>query len=220
MIDRQRIIRAARVYDPDPTDVNAILVEDGRIARVGALADLSASAPDAEVVDVRTFSVTPGFVDTHVHITGSGLRTAVDDRRTDSVEVQLLRAAGNGATALSEGVTTLRDCGARNEVIFEYRAAAQRGVLAAPRVLASGSPLTRTGGHGDMWGGEVDTPDEVRRIIRRQSKLGADCLKVMVDMGLDGSRKARPGLPCSAPTSCRGSSARRPTGACASSPTA
>jgi imidazolonepropionase-like amidohydrolase len=45
-----------------------------------------------------------------------------------------------------------------------------------------------------MWGGEVDTRDETRQVIRRQSKLGADALKVMVDMGLDGSGRAKPGL--------------------------
>lgn len=170
-----------------------MLVRDGLIADVGPWSRLSA-ASEAETVDVRPLAVVPGFVDTHVHISGSGSRTAVEDRRTESVEVQLLRAAGNGVRNLREGVTTVRDCGARNEVIFPYRDASRRGLLYAPRVLASGSPLTRTGGHGYMWGGEADSHEEVTRLIRRQSKLGADCLKVMVDMGLDGSGKARPGL--------------------------
>ncbi|MGH2407734.1 MAG: amidohydrolase family protein [Candidatus Limnocylindrales bacterium] len=162
------------------------------MVQIGPWADLSAT--DVQTVDVRPYAIVPGLVDTHAHLTGSGTRSAVEDRRTETDEVQLLRAAGNGFRALREGVTTVRDCGARNDVIFTYREAARRGYLAAPRVLASGSPLTRTGGHGSMWGGEVDSADEVRRVIRRQSKLGADCLKVMVDMGLDGSGRARPGL--------------------------
>ncbi|HEY7940445.1 MAG TPA: amidohydrolase family protein [Candidatus Limnocylindrales bacterium] len=170
-----------------------MLIEDGRVAGIGAWTELATSA-SAPTIDVRPCALVPGLIDTHVHLTGSGSRTAVEDRRTESDEVQLLRAAGNGFRTLQEGVTTVRDCGARNDVIFTYRDAARRGHLPAPRVLASGSPLTRTGGHGSMWGGEVDTPAEVRRAIRRQAKLGADCLKVMVDMGLDGAGRARPGL--------------------------
>ena len=114
--------------------------------------------------------------------------------RNDAPETLLLRAAENGRRALREGVTTLRDCGGRNDVVFAYRDAARRGIVEAPRVLVTGAPLTRTGGHGHWWGGEADTADEIRKHIRRQSKLGADALKVMVDGGIDTRGKARPGL--------------------------
>src|SRR5207253_6564235 len=105
--------------------------------------------------------------------------------RRDSRETLLLCAAANAQRALEEGITTLRDCGAHNDVIFPFKAAANAGVLPSPRILAAGAPLTRTGGHGHWWGLEVDTPDEVRKAIRQQAKLGADCIKVMVDGGID-----------------------------------
>lgn len=189
------LVRAARIYDPAATDADALLIAGDRIAAVGR-ADEFGSAPDegARVLDLRPYVLVPGFVDTHVHSTGSGLRSAPADMREDSTEVLLLRAADNGRRALAEGVTTMRDCGARNEVIFAYRDAARRGVVTAPRVRACGSPLTRTGGHGHWWGMEADTPDEVRRAIRTQSKLGANGLKVMVDGGIDTGGLARPGL--------------------------
>ena len=183
---------SSRICTPRASSDDAVLVRDGRIEAVGRWP--APATDDAEILDVRPLSLVPGFVDTHVHITGSGQRSAVEDRKAETPDVMLLRAAGNGARNLREGVTTVRDCGARNDVIFPYRDGSRRGLLAAPRVLATGSPLTRTGGHGFMWGGEADTPDEVTRIIRRQAKLGADALKVMVDMGLDGAGKARPGL--------------------------
>ena len=47
------------------------------------------------------------------------------------------------------------------------------------------APRLRPGGHGDWWGLEADTPGEVRKAIRQQAKLGADCIKVMVDGGID-----------------------------------
>jgi imidazolonepropionase-like amidohydrolase len=186
------VVRAAKILSPDPSAFDAVSVQDGRILEVGTWSALSAAGTRA--LDLRPLAVVPGFIDTHVHISGSGRRSAVEDRRLETDDVQLLRSAGNGSLNLREGVTTVRDCGARNHVIFTYRDAVQRGYLAGPRVLAAGAPMTRTGGHGSMWGGEVDTPDEVRRHIRQQAKLGADALKVMVDMGLDGSGRARPGL--------------------------
>jgi imidazolonepropionase-like amidohydrolase len=189
------LVRAGRILDPEPVAADTLLVEDERIAATGAWTDFGDSPEDrATVLDVRPFTLVPGFVDTHVHATGSGLRSAPSDMRSDSDQVLLMRAADNGRRALAEGVTTLRDCGARNEVIFAWRDAARRDVVVAPRVLACGSPLTRTGGHGHWWGMEADTPDEIRRAIRRQSKLGADGLKVMVDGGIDTGGKARPGL--------------------------
>jgi imidazolonepropionase-like amidohydrolase len=194
MTDRL-LVRAARILDPDPVAADTLLVEGDRIAAIGSWADFGSRPDDGEVVlDLRPMTVVRGFVDSHVHATGSGLRSAPADMRADPEAILLLRAADNGRRALAEGVTTMRDCGARNEVIFAYRDAARRGVVGAPRVLACGSPLTRTGGHGHWWGMEADSWDEVRRAIRRQSKLGADGLKVMVDGGIDTGGLARPGL--------------------------
>jgi imidazolonepropionase-like amidohydrolase len=186
------LVRAARILDPDPTPADTVLIDEGRVVEVGSWAALSDVTK--RVLDVAPLSLVPGFVDTHVHISGSGTRSAVEDRRSETDQTQLLRSAGNGYRNLREGVTTVRDCGARNDVIFAYRDAVALGYLDGPRVLACGAPMTRTGGHGSMWGGEVDTLDEARRHVRRQSKLGADALKVMVDMGLDGAGRARPGL--------------------------
>src|SRR5688572_22171674 len=45
----------------------SILIEDGRISRVGKAAEL-AGAPAARTLDARHFVVTPGFVNGHMHI--------------------------------------------------------------------------------------------------------------------------------------------------------
>jgi len=186
------LLRAGRVLAADgPLDGAAVLVRDGRIAALGTSTELSATA--VETLDLRQLTLAPGFIDTHVHITGNGSRTAPDDMRRDSREVLLLQAGANAQRALAEGVTTLRDCGAHNDVIFPFKDAANRGLIPSPRVLAAGAPLTRTGGHGHWWGLEVDTPEEARKAIRQQAKLGAECIKVMVDGGIDLTNH-QPGL--------------------------
>jgi imidazolonepropionase-like amidohydrolase len=192
-MSRKIVVRGARLLTPEPTTFDAVLIEDDRIATIGKAEELTPDS-DADTIDARPFSLVPGLIDTHVHITGSGTRSAPELRKTEPVEMHMLRAAGNAARALREGITTVRDCGARNDAIFPFRNAIEKGALDAPRVLTSGSPLTRTGGHGHWWGGEADSADEVVRIVRRQGKLGAECIKVMVDGGLDGGGRAKPGL--------------------------
>lgn len=186
------LVRAARVLAADRRPADALLVRDGRIVALGRLGDLDTGSAE-QTLDLGPLTVSPGFIDTHVHITGSGTRSAPEDMQRDPPAVLLLRAAANAQRALAEGVTTVRDCGAHNDVIFPFKAAANHGVLPAPRVLAAGAPLTRTGGHGHWWGLEADTDDEVRRAVRRQAKAGADCIKVMVDGGIDLTNH-QPGL--------------------------
>jgi 5-methylthioadenosine/S-adenosylhomocysteine deaminase len=50
------------VYDP-----GSVLIEDGRIAAVGAVADLDVAAADAKVVDATGHAVIPGLHNTHLH---------------------------------------------------------------------------------------------------------------------------------------------------------
>jgi imidazolonepropionase-like amidohydrolase len=187
------LLRASRVVAHDGVVDGSVgvLVRDGRIAAIGQAEALAGDAQES--LDLSGLTLAPGFIDTHVHMTGNGSRSAPEDMRRDSREVLLLQAAANAQVALAEGVTTLRDCGADNDVIFPFKEAANRGVLPSPRILAAGAPLTRTGGHGHWWGLEVDTQEEARKAIRRQAKRGADCIKVMVDGGIDLTNH-QPGL--------------------------
>lgn len=184
------LLRAASVVGVE--EVDAVLVKDGLIAEVGRQGGLGGPAPD-RVIDLGSLVLAPGFIDTHVHMTGNGLPDAPLTIQEEPPAILSLRAAENSRQALAEGVTTMRDCGALNEVVFPFREAARRGVVAAPNILATGGALTRTGGHGHWWGLEADTPDEVRKAVRAQSKAGADALKVMVDGGIDLGRHV-PGL--------------------------
>jgi imidazolonepropionase-like amidohydrolase len=59
------------------------------------------------------------------------------------------------------------------------REAISSGLIAGPRILAAGAPITITGGHCHFLGGEADGVDGVRAMARRQLKAGANCLKIM-----------------------------------------
>ena len=65
------LVRGGRVIDPanDFDDEADVLIRDGRIARLGPEI---AAEPDVEVVDAAGMTVTPGFIDVHVHLREPG----------------------------------------------------------------------------------------------------------------------------------------------------
>ncbi|WP_299982244.1 guanine deaminase [uncultured Ruegeria sp.] len=58
-------------FEGEPTDATeiheAVLIDDGRVAALGAASDLSDAHPDAGVKDYGDHLVTAGFIDPHVH---------------------------------------------------------------------------------------------------------------------------------------------------------
>src|SRR5437879_9268202 len=95
----------------------------------------------------------------------------------------LLRGVAAARQALGAGITTVRDLGGRGGVTFSLRDAIADGIIAGPRILAAGSPISITGGHCHSLGLEADDEGEVRTAARRQLKAGANCLKIMATGG-------------------------------------
>jgi allantoinase len=87
------VIRGQRVLLPEGVGPAAIHVKDGRIADLTAVDQLP---PDAQLVDVGALLITPGVVDSHVHINEPG-RTEWEGFRTTT------EAAAAG------GITTVVD---------------------------------------------------------------------------------------------------------------
>ena len=75
----------------------ALLVQDGRVARVGRYADLrQAIDGQNEVIDAERRLVTPGFVDAHTHLIFAGNRAAEFEKRVGGDTYQEIAAAGGG----------------------------------------------------------------------------------------------------------------------------
>jgi imidazolonepropionase-like amidohydrolase len=95
----------------------------------------------------------------------------------------LVRAVRNCQLHLAAGVTTIRDCGARNRTTLSLRDAAAMDLFPSPKLLVSGPPLTMTGGHFWWCNGEADGVDGVRHQARLLLKQGVDFLKIMASGG-------------------------------------
>jgi len=170
------------------TGPQEILVKDGKIAAMGK----SVPRPvDARVVDLSGHTVTPGFIDAHVHVAinpedimGSGLRF--------SSARQALNAVSHLRDLLMNGFTTVRDVAGFDQqyVVVDIKHAVEAGEIIGPRMFVAPHFLTATGAHGDVMGllasdissglkakALVDSPDEARRVVREEIRSGADWIK-------------------------------------------
>ncbi|WP_168694383.1 metal-dependent hydrolase family protein [Sphingomonas flavalba] len=197
------IIHAGKLMtEPGKPVLNqATLVTDGgkiRSVHQGFVDAAALGLPaDTEVVDLSNKFVLPGFMDLHVHITGSGLvgRMSGLNMRQENAFFAL-NGATNAMTTLQAGFTTIRDLGATNEAIFSLRDAINLGIVPGPKIVAAGEGLSPTNGHGDAHNlkrafldasprdSVCDGPEDCRRVARQQIKFGADVLKVHVTGGV------------------------------------
>lgn len=181
------LLTADRLLDGSgqpPLQGAAVLIQDGRTARLGRQADVR--PPDgapAHRVDYGDATILPGLVDAHTHLVSPGDGSAGDDVAMEHDEILLLRAARNARIILHSGVTTLRDNGAKNRVTFSLREGIRRGLAVGPRLVICGRPITMTGGHLWYFGSEADGPDAVRTEVRKLLKEGADYIKIIASGG-------------------------------------
>ncbi len=161
-----------------PRDGVSVLIESGRIARIGG------AAPErANSVDLRGRTLMPGLVDSHSHV---GLSFATPSPRKGAEPLLPGTVAHVLAAELREvlrmGITTIRDVGSIGDLVVEARQAMRYGVFDGPRVLTCGRIVSPTGPGGRFFAGmyrEADGADDVRRAVREQLRYGADFVKVM-----------------------------------------
>jgi imidazolonepropionase-like amidohydrolase len=174
------ILRAGILYDGtlDAPRRNVDVVIDGdRITEMrNAVEDV---APDASAA-----CITPGLVNAHVHLIGSGEANMMNAIALMDQNQMMLAAVANAAKSLRAGVTTVRDLGSANGIAQALRDSIDRGSIPGPRMRAAGRVLCMTGGHGWWIGRPVDSPWDARKAVREEMRDGADCIKVIATGGV------------------------------------
>jgi imidazolonepropionase-like amidohydrolase len=174
------IVRAGILYDGtlDAPKRNVDITIDGdRITAIQSAAE--GSAPDR-----RAACVTPGLVNAHVHLTGSGepsLMAAIGSMTRNQL---VIAAVENAAKSVRAGVTAVRDLGGPHGIVQNVRDAVNAGKIPGPRIRAAGRALCMTGGHGWFIGRQVDGPWGARKAVREELLEGADCIKMIATGGV------------------------------------
>ena len=192
-----KLIKAARMIDGTggpPLDQAAILLEGSRIRSVGT--QESVVPPEGASVEELSYegkTLLPGLIDCHVHLNGIGDGRSGDDLALLPDEVLAIQSAQNARRHLYSGVTSVRDCGAKNHTTFTLRSAIDMGITPGPRLVLSGRPVAIVGGHMGYFGTGATGPDECRAAVRQLVKEGADFIKVTATGG--STRTSSPSLP-------------------------
>ncbi len=174
-----------------PLSSQTIVIKDGIITAVkdGFIA-VNKIDNSALLVDLSTSFVMPGLMDMHVHLQGE-LGPKNDSQKLRMSESdKLVKSAYFAKKTLMAGFTTVRDLGGSPEQSYALRDGIANGYLQGPRIIAAGSNVAVTGGHGDVDGMSPDLlemhtaktvcdgPYDCRRATRRAIKFGADVIKI------------------------------------------
>jgi imidazolonepropionase-like amidohydrolase len=179
------------------TNNQSIIIEGARIARVeDGFVDPADMSGDVTVIDLSDKFVLPGLMDMHVHLLGEIGPNSRTDMLHVTTSMQALKGAMHAKRTLHAGFTTVRDLGGKPEAIYALRDAIDSGYVPGPRVIAAGSSIAATGGHGDvdgvkaelltLWTPETicDGPHDCRRATRHAIKYGADWVKITATGGV------------------------------------
>ncbi len=190
-----------RIFDGVDEDLTpgSVLVEGNTIARV---AETIGVPSGARVIDGGGRTLMPGLIDAHYHIAWASMsyRDLAGSSAPDLDFIGIV-AAGEMERVLMRGFTSIRELAGPS---WGVKLAADRGLIAGPRVWPSLRALSQFGGHGDFngrphvpreFGGPENLGERVAgsRIVngvpemlaaaREQMKQGASQIKIMAGGG-------------------------------------
>lgn len=188
------IIHAGKVLSipgQAPLTKQTIVITDGIITSVkSGFISVNKIDEKAQLIDLSKSFVMPGLMDMHVHLKGElGPKNDSEKLRMSDADT-LVKSAYFAQKTLLAGFTTVRDLGGSPEQSYALRDGIAKGYLQGPRIIAAGSNVAVTGGHGDVDGMNpallemhtantvCDGPYDCRRATRRAIKFGADVIKI------------------------------------------
>src|SRR5215475_15360939 len=161
------VIRAGMLLDgKGGSQRNAYIVVQGpKIVKI-------ASQATTPTYDLRTLTILPGLIDTHVHISYHFGQDGRASNRGETPAQEAYYTAENAYATLMSGFTTVQSVGAAADV--PLREAVARGALPGPRILTAISPLNENSG----------TPDQIRELVRKLKADGADVVKIFASKSI------------------------------------
>ncbi|MFN3969568.1 amidohydrolase family protein [Flavobacterium sp.] len=150
-----------------------------------------------KVIDLKSKTAMPGWIDMHVHLEGETSPTAYLEEFTLNDADVAFNAEVLAKTTLMAGFTTVRDLGGTG-VNVSLRNAINSGKIIGPRIFTAEKAIGSTGGHADPTSGYrkdlmgnpgpkegvVNSIDDAKQAVRQRYKNGADWIKITATGGV------------------------------------
>jgi len=175
---------------------HTILIEGNQITAVKKGHQNPSNSQDI-LIDLKSKTIYPGFIDMHVHIEGEYSPDRYLKVFQNNPEDVAYDAAAIARRTLMAGFTAVRDMGGTG-VNIALRNAINNGKITGPRIFTAGKAIGTTGGHADptngfrkdMVGdpgpkeGVINSVDDAKKAVRQRYKNGADWIKITATGGV------------------------------------
>ncbi len=186
------VLKGGRLIDgtgAGPAGNATIVIRDQKIEAIGGGAG-GGWPDDAEIIDVTGMTILPGLIDCHDHLAMHGYDLARRWGIDEPQSTRTLRTAKVLQQTLAAGYTTVRDAAGLDA---GFKRAIDEGLIAGPRLVVSLVIISPIGGIGDrvspsgfsccvpndplLPDGVVNTLADIRPVVRRVVRAGADVIK-------------------------------------------
>ena len=154
-------------------------------------------AGNAKLIDLKTRTVMPGLIDSHVHLEQETKPNLFMETFTLNPADYAFQSVAFAERTLMIGFTTVRDLGGSG-VNISLRNAINRKLIKGPRVVTAGKSIATTGGHADPTNGYrkdlmgdpgpaagvINGEADARQAVRQRYKDGADLIKITASGGV------------------------------------
>src|SRR5215204_3263181 len=179
----------------EPKKNMTIVIEKNKIVVVEN--GFSTAGANDKTIDLKTKTITPGWMDMHVHMEGETSPNAYMERFTLNPSDIAFNTIPIAERTLMAGFTTVRDLGGSG-VNVSLRNAIAKGFIVGPRIFTAGKSIATTGGHADPTNGYrkdlmgnpgpaegvINGPEDAYKAVRQRYKDGSDCIKITATGGV------------------------------------
>lgn len=179
----------------EPRKNMTIVVEKNKIIAVQA--GFTTAGVSDKTIDLKTKTVTPGWIDMHVHMEHETNPNRYLETYTFNPADYAFQSVKYADVTLMAGFTTVRDLGGSG-VNVSLRNAINKGLIKGPRIYTAGKSIATTGGHADPTNGYkkelrgdpgpaegvANGTEECRQAVRQRYKDGSDLIKITATGGV------------------------------------
>lgn len=152
---------------------------------------------NAKLIDLKSKTVMPGLIDSHVHLEHETGPNRYMEAFTLNPADYAFQSVVFAERTLMTGFTTVRDLGGSG-VNISLRNAINKKIIKGPRIITAGKSIATTGGHADPTNGYrkdlmgdpgpaagvINSEADARQAVRQRYKDGSDLIKITASGGV------------------------------------